>query len=323
MMRGVGKGVASHPSPACGGGPGWGSACATARDDPAQADRPHLRAVAHSASSHRENELLAANRAIGRVALAVKSAGGITRRARLHEQGSLRVRCPGAPANELEAVIVNTAGGMAGGDRFDVELAVGCGAQLLATTAAAEKIYRTLGPETMVGVSLKVAGGAQLSWLPRETILFNRARLARTIEVDLASDAQLLLLEAMVFGRSGMGETVEEGRFLERRRIRRDGKLVHAEAVRLDGAIAKRLGRRAVANGGIAIASLFVVPGDDSVVAAVRALASQFRGEVGASAWNGFAVVRLVAADGAVLHHDLLVLLRALRGPAVPRLWLN
>jgi urease accessory protein len=172
-------------------------------------------------------------------------------------------------------------------------------------------------------VSLKVAGGAQLSWLPRETILFNRARLARTIEVDLASDAQLLLLEAMVFGRSGMGETVEEGRFLERRRIRRDGKLVHAEAVRLDGAIAERLGRRAVANGGIAIASLFVVPGDDSVVAAVRALASQFRGEVGASAWNGFAVVRLVAADGAVLHHDLLVLLKALRGPAVPRLWLN
>src|SRR6516225_8323628 len=108
MMRRVGKGVTSPPSPACGGGPWWGSACATARDDPAQADRPHLRAVAHSASSHRENELLAANRAIGRVALAVKSAGGITRHARLHERGSLRVRCPGDPANELEAVIVNT-----------------------------------------------------------------------------------------------------------------------------------------------------------------------------------------------------------------------
>jgi urease accessory protein len=282
-----------------------------------------LCAVAHPTSSHAENELFAANRAVGRVALAVKSAGGVTRRARLHEQDSLRVRCPGAPANELEAVIVNTAGGMAGGDRFDVELAVGCGARLLATTAAAEKIYRTLGPETTVSVSLKVAGGAQLSWLPRETILFNRARLARTIEVDLASDAQLLLLEATVFGRSGMGETVDEGRFLERRRIHRDGKLVHAEAVWLDDAIAKRLGRRAVANGGIAIASLFVVPGDDSIAGAVRALASQFRGEVGASAWNGFAVVRLVAADGAVLHHDLLVLLKALRGPAVPRLWLN
>ena len=55
----------------------------------------------------------AANRAVGRIALAVKASGGATRRWRVREEGSLRVRCPGPPAGELEAVIVNTAGGVA------------------------------------------------------------------------------------------------------------------------------------------------------------------------------------------------------------------
>jgi urease accessory protein len=269
------------------------------------------------------SETFAANRAVGRIALAVKAAGGATRRARVHEEGSLRVRCPGAPAAELEAVVINTAGGMAGGDCFEVELAVERGARLLVTTAAAEKIYRTLGAETRIDVRMKVEGGAQLTWLPQETILFDRAHLDRTIEVELAADARLLLAEAVVFGRSGMGEAVEEGRLFDRRRIRRDGKLIHVEALRLDGAIAKRLAERAVANGAVAMASVIVVPGKDSTVADVRALAPHFRGEVGASAWNGFAVVRLLAADGAALRSDLLAVMEAIRGPTLPRLWVN
>jgi urease accessory protein len=270
-----------------------------------------------------QNETFAANRAIGRVTLAVKAAAGATRRACVHEQGSLRVRCPGAAASELEAVIINTAGGMAGGDRFEIELAVDRGAQLVVTTAAAEKIYRMLETEATVNVRLRLADGAALAWLPREMILFDRAGFIRTIEVDLAADARLLLLEAVVFGRSGMGETVERGRFFDRRYIRRDGKLVHAEAIRLDGAIASQLGKCAAANGRNAIASLLIMPGDDSIVTSMRALAQEFRGEFGASAWNGFALARLVAADGAALRHDILLLLKAIRGSAVPRLWLN
>ena len=73
----------------------------------------------------------AANRAVGNIALAVKMARGTTQRARVREDGSLRVRCPGARAAELEAVIVNTAGGMAGGDRFTLDFAVEPAARLL------------------------------------------------------------------------------------------------------------------------------------------------------------------------------------------------
>jgi urease accessory protein len=233
------------------------------------------------------------------------------------------VRCPGPPAAELEAVIVNTAGGIAGGDRFSLDVVVGAGARLVVTTAAAEKVYRTLAPEAVMDVKLAVGAGGVLAWLPQETILFDRARMRRAIEIDLTGDAQLLLAEAVVLGRAGMGEAVEEGSLLDRWRLRRDGVLLHAEAVRLDGAIAARLAQRAVAAGGAAVATVLIVPGDDAAVALVRAPADRFRGEVGVSAWNGLAVVRLCAADGAALRHDLLAVLGVLRASGLPRLWLN
>jgi urease accessory protein len=269
------------------------------------------------------DRIFAANRAIGRIALNAKFAEGATRRARVHEQGSLRVRCPGPSAGELEAMIINTAGGMAGGDHFDLDIAVGTGARLLVTSAAAEKVYRTLGAETTIAAKLDVAASGALAWLPQETILFDRARLRRTIEVDLAADARLLLAEAVIFGRSGMGETVVDGLLLDRWRVRRGGRLLHAESVRLDGNVAASLAQSAVAGGGVAIASVLSVPGDDAMVAAVRDASRQCRGEVGASAWNGIAVVRVVAADGAALRHDLARVLATLRGGQLPRPWLH
>jgi urease accessory protein len=267
--------------------------------------------------------IFAANRAIGRVALEAKWAEGATRRGRVHEQGAWRLRCPGPPAGELEAMIVNTAGGMAGGDRLALDFAVGPGARLLVTSAAAEKVYRTLGSESIITAKLDVAAGGELAWLPQETILFDRARLRRTIEVDLAADARLLLAEAVILGRSGMGETVAEGLWLDRWRVRRAGTLLHAETVRLDGNVAVKLAQGAVANGGVAMATVLCVPGDETIVVAARAASQNCRGEVGVSAWNGLAVVRLVAADGAALRHDLACILTTIRGGRLPRLWLH
>ncbi|HEY1362989.1 MAG TPA: urease accessory protein UreD [Xanthobacteraceae bacterium] len=268
-------------------------------------------------------DTFAANRAVGRIALAVKAERGVTRCRRLREQGPLRVRFPGSPSAELEAVIVNTAGGVAGGDRFDIAVDVAPGARLVVTSAAAEKIYRTLQPETRIDVKLVVAGGGSLAWLPQETILFDRSRLRRSLEIDLAADARLLLAEAIVFGRSGMDEAIAEGALLDRWRIRREGALVHAEATRLDGAVAKSLGARAVADGGVAVATVVALPAGDDRVAAVRALEAQFLGEVGASAWNGLLVVRFCARDGRALRHDLIAALSVMHGAGLPRLWLN
>jgi urease accessory protein len=276
-----------------------------------------------SSAAARAVETFAANRAIGRVTLEVAASGGVTRRARVREEGSLRVRCPGPPAPELEAVIVNTAGGVAGGDHFALDVNVAPGARLVVTTAAAEKVYRTLGPAATIEVRLAVGAGGTLAWLPQETILFDRSRLMRSIEIDLAADARLLLAEAIVFGRSGMGERVTESTLFDRWRVRRDGTLVHAEALRLDGNVADKLSAPAIANGGVALATVLVAPGDDAVTTVVRALGEKYRGEVGASAWNGLAVVRLCASDGAALRHDLVAVMTALRGAMLPRLWSN
>ena len=272
------------------------------------------------------NKTFANNRAVGHIALAVDAAHGVSRRQRVHEAGSLRMRFPNAERpNTLEAVIVNTAGGMTGGDRFGIDVAVGSGAGLTVTTAAAEKIYRSLGPETEteIAVGLGVARGARLAWLPQETIVFDQIRLRRTIDVALAPGAQLLLAEAIVFGRAAMGETVRFGKLTDRWRVRVGGALTFAETVQLDGPIAQYLARRAVAGGVVAVASVLKIPGDEADVAAVRALSDNCNGEVGASAWNGQAVVRLVAQDSAVLRRDLIAVLTTLNALPLPRLWLN
>jgi urease accessory protein len=271
-----------------------------------------------------QSEIFAGNRAISRIALSVAADADRSRRQRVHEEGALRVRFPNVSNRDaLEAVIVNTAGGMAGGDRFDLDITVGSGAKLTITTAAAEKIYRSLGPDTEIRVKLDIGSAGTLGWLPQETILFDQIRLHRSIEADLAPDASLLLAEGVVFGRSAMGETLAHGHFFDRWRVRRDGALIFAESLRLDDAIAEQLRQRAVAGGAVAIASVLKIPGDEAAVAAVRAKEKDFAGEVGVSAWNGLALARLVAPDGAALHRDLIAVLTAFGNMPLPRLWLN
>jgi urease accessory protein len=269
-----------------------------------------------------QNRTFAANRATGHIALSVATVGGITRRAKVHEDGSLRVRFPNVSAGPLEAVIVNTGGGMTGGDSFAIEMAVGAGAQLIAGTAAAEKVYRSNGPDAEMSVRLDVAAGASLAWLPQETILFDQARLSRRIDIELAPDASLVMAEAVVLGRAASGEALNDGFFADRWRLRRDGGLIYADTAWLEGAIAARLIEPAVTRGGIAIATVLITPCDEARLASVRALREHFSGEVGISAWNGIAVARLCAKDGAALRHDLIAVLAALEQP-VPRLWLN
>jgi urease accessory protein len=264
----------------------------------------------------------AANRASGSIALHVRVAagGGRTRRQRVAEAGSLRVRFPNVTGNTLEAVIVNTGGGMTGGDRFAIALDVGAGARLVAGTAAAEKIYRSMGADAEMTMRLAVGEGAALAWLPQETILFDGARLARRIDIELAGSASLVMAEAVVFGRAAMGESMLQGAFADSWRLRRDGRLIFADGARLGGVVAATLAEPAVAAGGIAIATVLVVPGEERQLAAIRGL--DFAGEVGVSAWNGMAVARLVARDGARLRRDLIAVLAAL-GQSVPRLWLQ
>lgn len=265
----------------------------------------------------------AANRAQGAVRFGVHLKDGVTRRGDLHESGSLRVRFPSPEDDGLSAMFVNTAGGIAGGDRFEIAITANEGARLTLTTAAAEKVYRAPGAAAQLDIALKVADGAHLSWLPQETILFDRARIVRSFDIDLADSASLLLCEVVVFGRAAMGETMRHGEFVDRWRMRRGGKLVFAETIRLDGEIGEKLARRAIAGGGCAIGTALIVPGDEALIARIREASEGFGGEVGISAWNGFAMARFCAQDAARLRADMMAVLGRASIVPLPRLWLN
>jgi urease accessory protein len=267
--------------------------------------------------------IFAANRARGAVSFDVHRIEGVTRRRHLHESGSLRVRFPSPEAEGLSAVFVNTAGGIAGGDRFDIEISAGEGSRLAVTTAAAEKIYRAAGPAARLNIALKAEASSHLAWLPQETILFDRARVERRIDIELVESASLLLCEIVVFGRAAMGERMLSGEFVDRWRLSRGGRLVFAENIRLDGDIGEKLARPAVANGGAAIGTALIVPGDEALVERIREVTASFAGEVGISSWNGFAMARFCAQDAGKLRADMMAVIGRASGSALPRLWLN
>jgi urease accessory protein len=273
--------------------------------------------------SSASSAVFAANRARGAVAFDVGLVEGITRRRALHESGSLRVRFPSPEGEGLSGVFVNTAGGVAGGDRFDVAVSAGAGAHLTLTTAAAEKVYRAPGAAADLNIRLEAAEGARLAWLPQETILFDQARVSRRIDIDLAEGAQLLLCEMVVFGRAAMGERMRHGSFVDRWRLRRGGRLVFAETMRLEGDIGEKLVKCAIGKGAVAVATALIVPGDEALVEHIREIAAGFGGEVGLSAWNGFAMARFCAQDAARLRADMMAVLGRASGSALPRLWLN
>jgi len=226
----------------------------------------------------------------------------------------------GAPP---EAVLLNMAGGLTGGDRIDLAVAVGDGAEATLTTAAAEKIYRARdGEASAIGVKLALGAGARLAWLPQSTILFDGARLDRRTEVQLAADARFLAVESLIFGRQAMGEDVHHGACSDAWRIRRDGVLVFADTFRIGGTVAAALDRPATLAGARAAAMLVYVAADAaSRLEAVRAMLDGKQSVAGASAWNGLLVVRAMARDGRTLQSDIAPLAQALGGHPMPRVW--
>ncbi len=211
---------------------------------------------------------------------------------------------------------------MSGGDHFGVAVEVGKDAKLAVLTAAAEKVYRAIGAASQMDVRLRVGEGGSLRWLPQETILFDEARLHRNISVDLDENASLVLAEAVVFGRTAMNEAMKQGELVDRWRIRRGGRLVLAETLRLQGEVERLLARSGAGNGAVALATAVFAPGDEALVERVRQALEGCAAEAAISAWNGIAVARLCSTDAALLRRDLILVLNA-AGGALPRLWTN
>jgi urease accessory protein len=261
------------------------------------------------------------NRAMARLALSAKRDGDRTRLDNLREGGGYRIKFPTSDG-ALDAVIVNTGGGLLGGDRLSLDVHAGAGANVRMTTQSAEKIYRAFAAPATIDVALRVESGAALHWTPQESILFSGARLTRRIEADLAGDAELVIAEAAVFGRLEMGERLGEGLLAESWRIRRGGRLVHAEEMRLDGDLSALLDRPALGGGARAAATLLLfAPDAEARLDVARALIGRDGVSAGASAWDGRLVVRVLGLDPAPLRQTFVSLAAFLTGRDTPRFW--
>ncbi|QND42843.1 urease accessory protein UreD [Rhizobium leguminosarum bv. viciae] len=261
-------------------------------------------------------------RAEGRGHLAAKLFDGRTRIRELYQEGAAKIRLPDTFDASMEAVIINTAGGLTGGDRMDWSVdAYALSTRIDVTTQACEKIYKASAGTAEVTTSIKVGAQARVDWLPQETILFDRAALSRRLDVDLDEDSEFLAVEAVLLGRKAMGEMVETGLFRDRWRIRRSGRLIHAEELRLSDGVAALAARQAVLGGQVAFATLlYAGPLSEAYLGKVRPLVEGSMG--GASAWDGKLVVRLAAADGFSLRKILIPVISALRnGAPVPKVW--
>ncbi|HEY1454327.1 MAG TPA: urease accessory protein UreD [Roseiarcus sp.] len=246
--------------------------------------------------------------------------GERTEAERLFETGGLRWRFPRS-SNPCEAAIVNTGGGVAGGDSYRVSLELGEGAEVEAATPSAERIYRSDGAAAAFTTRLSLAPGARLYWLPQETLMFERAAFERRLEVEMSAEASLVIAETLVFGRLAMGESQIDADLRDSWRVRRDGRLVFADETRLAHA-GVALERRAVGAGARALATIVAAaPNIEARLPDLRAAIEADGGvEAGASAFDGLIVARLISASPSRLRAAVIAAIVALGGRK-PRLW--
>ncbi len=259
-------------------------------------------------------------RAKGGVNLSSKRRGDVSVIDGLYQSGCMRVLFPSG-GTWLDAVLINTSGGVTGGDSISVTASVGTGSEMTLTTQAAERAYRAQSGQTgRISTTLNVEVGGVLNWLPQELLLFDGCDLRRKLDVSLASSAVALLVEPVVFGRTAMGETLTDISFRDRISVTRDGHPIYRDGVALHGDVAAQLARPAIGQGMIAMANIVYAAADALArLPAVRALLPATGGA--SMLANDLLVCRIMAADSYLLRCALIPIIERLSGAAVPRTW--
>jgi urease accessory protein len=268
-------------------------------------------------------------RAAGAARLVVSGSECGTRIVDVYQQSPLRILFPRVRGTAFEeAVVVNTAGGIAGGDRLELAVTAQAGASLTVTSQAAERVYRALSTPACVATKLKVHAGARLAWLPQETITYDGARLQRSTHIELSSTGELLALEWLVLGRAAHGEEMIAGHVSDAWRVMKDGRLIWADTFRVTDDVFSSLRSRALlADFGVIGTLIYLGPDIGSRLQLTRERALLPTGQCAATVIGDLLITRVAARTSGELKDGLRRLLVQFERPdrscsfRFPRMW--
>lgn len=238
----------------------------------------------------------------------------------LRQSGSAKGMLTAPDSGEL--VILNTSGGLTGGDDFSVTVDIQPGARLTVTTQTAERAYRSTTGQARMRMRYQVGDGGHLDLVPQETILFDRSSLHREQVVALHGRATCLWAETLILGRAAMGETIATLALRDNRRITRDGLPLFIENLAFDSRALTRTSGAVLDRDTRALSTIVAVrPDAADLIRPLRAAPVDDGVRMAASAFDGKLVVRLMAPDGWPLRRTLIRLLNPLRPRPLPRVW--
>jgi urease accessory protein len=271
------------------------------------------------------NTLPSSDSAKGIVEVGFVHTDGRTKLKHLYQTTPLRVLFPNVARGDVPvAALTTVSGGLVGGDVMEIDVHVGPDASAMVMAQAAEKVYRSNGPDCLIDVSLEVEAGGWLEWLPQEAIVFDGARLRRQLTLKAAAGANFLAGEMLIFGRTAMGEELKHGLLRDAWSVELDGSLVWMDALHLEDDIAEKLSHPACFNGARACATAVASNPDHLDLA--RTLIADDAVEAGATVVNGLLIVRWLSVDAPALRRSFEKFwcgYRAAEGllAQLPRLW--
>ena len=185
-------------------------------------------------------------------------------------KGPLIVQRPFYPEGGMcHVYLLHPPGGVVAGDSLLIDVHAASNTEVLITTPAAGKFYRSAGDKALQNVNLQVDEDAVLEWVPQETIIYEGARLASKVIINLEKQARFIGWEILALGRPASSEGFESGEVHLSWQILQNKKLIYLERMRLDAqAFAARWGL----NKQSVCGTLFAIPATTKQLEKIRTL---------------------------------------------------
>jgi urease accessory protein len=241
---------------------------------------------------------------------------------KFYQSGSAKVFYPKCYNEFNELVLVNTAGGITGGDLFIYNIDIQK-SKIFVTTQTAERAYKGYENSGQIKVNLSIDSDSSLFWIPQELILFDNCNLNRKIDVNLNIDSNFLLSETTIFGRTAMNENLEKGFFFDNWRIHVKDKLIHAEALSLSGDIKNILSGLATAQNNVSICNIFLYGKDflKNELQLIKTIESFDMNYIAYSSWNDKMLIRIISKDAYYLKNIQKKILLCVSNNTIPKVW--